>query len=61
MQRYRGKRGDENSIMEVMELIASILLADMSETQHGESIPYPHGKGDWLGIMGELLGKRVGE
>lgn len=44
--------------MEVMELIASILLADMSEIQHGEkSIPYPRGKGDWLGIVGERVGE----
>ena len=61
MQRYKGKWGDEeNSIMEVMEFIASILLAEVSEIQHGENIPYPHGKGGWLGIVGELLQEGVG-
>lgn len=37
------------------------LLADMSEVQHGKSFPYPHGKGDWLVIVGGLLQKRGGE
>jgi len=46
--------------MEVMEFIASILLAEVSEIQHGENIPYPHGKGGWLGIVGELLQEGVG-
>lgn len=40
-----------------MELIASILLCDMIEVQHGESIPFPRGKG----IIGELLWEGVGE
>lgn len=62
MQKYKGKwRDEESSIIEVMKLIASSLLADVSEIECGESISYPHGERDWLGIMGELLGERVGE
>lgn len=41
--------------MEVMELIASILLADMSEIQHGGSIAYSC-KGGWAS-WGSCWGK----
>lgn len=61
MQRYKGKWGDEESMMSVTELVASVLLADTSEIQREESIPYPCGKGDWLAIVGKPLGERVDE